>query len=559
MMIKKINTLSAVVERLQQKRNKFDEKKLRNKLLFSLSLATLAAASSLCSFAQTSSFTQTNIISDGSVSAAKTDSRLINPWGLAIGKAFWIDSPGSGFSLVVDAQGNPQPPLAVAVPAPASAAVGTVGQPTGVVFNADTTNFILPVNSQSAVFLFATLGGTIAAWNPPLTAAVTVADHSAAKAVYTGLATDVNSTGSFLLAANQASGAIDVFDSKFAPAQLAGTFADPTLPANFHAFSVHIINGQVYVGYTQIDPTTGKRVLGAGLGFVNIFDLNGNFVKRAISQGNLNAPWGIVLAPAGFGSFSNDLLVGNFGDGVINVYDPTSFTLIGQLQDSKGNVLVNSGLWDLVFGAKNVGDPNTLFFAAGVNGTKGGLFGSIAVAAPPAGSGDFSLTSAASTVTVTGGQSATLSLSLAGTNGFSGPVSLSCSGLPAGDSCAFNPASVNISGTAATTDMVTISTVANQASMAALHHNGRSPLSGIALAFAGPLGLLALVGLRRRSAGLRGAVLVIAMSFLSFGILGCSGSSHAATPPAMPVTTQVMINATSGTTTHSIPVSLTVD
>src|SRR6187402_770805 len=354
MMLKKIEALSAVVERLQQKRNNFDEKKLRNKLVFSLSLATLAAASSLYSFAQTSSFTQTNIVSDGSVAAAKTDPNLINPWGIAIGKAFWVDSPGSGLSLIYDAQGNPQPPTTVAVPAPASAAAGTKGQPTGVAFNADTTVFKIPVNGQSAQFVFATLGGTIAAWNSALTAAVTVADNSAAKAVYTGLAIDVNPTGSFVLAANQASGAVDVFDSNFAPAVLAGTFADPTLPAGFHAFSVHIVNGQVYVAYTQVDPTTGKRVLGAGLGFVNIFDLNGNVVKRAISQGNLNAPWGIVLAPSGFGSFSSDLLVGNFGDGVINVYDPTTFTLIGQLQDSKGNVLVNSGLWDLVFGAKNV-------------------------------------------------------------------------------------------------------------------------------------------------------------------------------------------------------------
>ncbi|ADV81105.1 TIGR03118 family protein [Terriglobus saanensis] len=554
MMIKKIDALSTVVERLQQKLYKFDQKKLRNKHVLSLSLAALTAASS---FAQTSSFTQTNIISsDSSIPAAKTDSRLINPWGLAIGKAFWIDSPVSGFSLVVDPQGNPQPPLAVAVPPPASAAPGTAGQPTGVVFNADTANFILPVNSQSAVFLFATLGGTIAAWNTPLTAAVTVADNSAAKAVYTGLAVDVNSTGSFLLAANQASGAVDVFDSKFAPAQLAGTFADPTLPTGFHAFSVHIINGQVFVGYTQIDPATGKRVLGAGLGFVNIFDLNGNFVKRAISNGNLNAPWGIVLAPSGFGSFSGDLLVGNFGDGVINVYDPTNFTLIGQVQDSKGNVLVNSGLWDLVFGAKGVGDPNTLFFAAGVNATKGGLFGSIAVAAPPAGSGDFTLAAATPTVSVTAGQSATVSLSLAGTNGFTGAIALSCSGLPTGDNCTFNPASVTLSGTAAATDVVTITTAPHQASIAAPHRNGKSPFSGIALAFAGPLGMLALVGLRRRSASLRGAVLVIAMSFLSFGMIGCGDdSSH----PTAPVTTQVMINATAGGTTHSIPVTLTVN
>jgi len=517
------------------------------KASLSVFLTVAAGVFSSTCLAQTSSFVQTNIVSDGSVPAMKTDPNLLNPWGIAIGKAFWIDSPGSGLSLIDDAQGNQQFTVAV----PPAVSTSPHGEPTGVVFNGDTTLFKIPTNGQAAQFVFATLDGTVAAWNSALTAAVTVANNSASKAVYTGIAIDTNTTGSFLLVANQASGAIDVFDSNFAPAHLAGTFADPTLPENFHAFAVHVINDQVYVTYTEIDPAKGTRVAGAGLGFVNIFDLNGNFVKRAISQGNLNEPWGVVLAPAGFGSYGGDLLVGNFGDGVINVFDPNSFALLGQLQDAKGNVLVNTGLWDLVFGAKNVGDPNTLFFAAGVNGTKGGLFGTIAASTPPAGNPDFTLQSSTTTLTIQNGQSGNFNISLAGTNGFSGPVTLSCSGLPSGDSCSFNPSNLNLSGTA-TTVAVTIATAKTTASAYGL---------GLSVAFAGPLGLFALVGLRRRSAVLRGVLFIAALALIPFGMMGCSSSSHDQSNPSAgtPVTTQIMVNATAGSITHSIPVSLTVN
>jgi uncharacterized protein (TIGR03118 family) len=517
--------------------------------LLSLFIVAMAALFPLGSSAQTSSYIQTNIVSDGSVPAMKTDRNLLNPWGVAIGKAFWIDSPGSGLSLIDDAQGAQQFTVAV----PPAVSTSPHGQPTGVAFNGDSTNFKIPVNGQAAQFIFATLDGTVAAWNSALTAAVTVVNDSAAKAAYTGIAIDMNTTGSFLLLANQASGAVDVFDNNFASAKLAGDFSDPTVPVNFHAFSVHIINNQVYVGYTEVDPTTGKRVTGAGLGFINIFDLDGKVVKRAISQGNLNAPWGIVLAPAGFGSYGGDLLVGNFGDGVINVFDPNSFALLGQLQDAKGNVLVNSGLWDMVFGAKNVGDPNTLFFAAGVNGTKGGLFGSIAAVAPPAGNPDFTLQSTATALTVQNGQSGNLNVSLAGSNGFNGAVTLSCSGLPSGDSCSFNPASINLSGTSATTVAVTIATAKATTSAYAM---------GMTLAFISPLGLFGLVVLRRRPTYLRGVLFVAALTVISFGVLGCSSSSnHDQSNPApnTPVTTQIMVNATAGAISHSLPVALTVN
>ena len=520
-----------------------------------LFFAAVAALASLPAVAQISSYTQTNIVSDGSAQASKTDPNLVNPWGIAIGKAFWLDSPGSGFSLIDDAQGNQQ--FTVAVPPAISSSAH--GMPTGVVFNTNTTVFPIP-KSTASQFIFATLDGTIAAWNSTTPQAVTIVNNSSAKAVYTGIAIETNAKGTFLLAANQITGGgIDVFDSNFAPAKLQGSFADPSLPSGFSPFSVHVISENVYVAYTQIDPATGKRILGAGLGFLDIFDTNGNLLKRAISQGNLNAPWGVAIAPAGFGSFGGDLLVGNFGDGVINVFDPNNFALKGQLQDAKGNVITNSGLWEIIFGANNVGDPNTLFFSAGINATKGGLFGSITVAAPPAGNPDFALQSATAALTVQNGQAGTLSISLTGKNGFSGPVTLSCSGLPTGDSCTFSPSTINLSGTAATNVTVSIATATTSAAAHPFF-----PGTGITMALAGPIGMLALYGLSRRSTVLRGATLALTLALVSTAVIGCSSSASSnkdqgQTDPSAPVTTNIMINAAAGTTTHSIPVALTVD
>ncbi|RZU39146.1 TIGR03118 family protein [Edaphobacter modestus] len=521
----------------------------------SLLLAAITAFSPLVSTAQTSSYTQTNIVSDGSVDASKTDPNLINPWGIAIGKAFWIDSPGSGLSLVDDAQGNPQ----FTVTVPAASATAAHGMPTGVVFNADTTVFQIP-NSAAAQFIFGTLDGTIAAWNSTTTQAITVVNNSATKAVYTGIAIDTNTTGTFLLAANQIpGGSIDVFDKNFSPTHLAGSFSDPSLPAGFSPFSVHVLQGNVYVAYTQVDPATGKRVLGAGLGFVDIFDANGNLVKRAISAGNLNAPWGVAIAPSGFGSFSGDLLVANFGDGVINAFDPNSFASKGSLQDAKGNVIVNSGLWEIVFGAKNVGDPNTLFFSAGINGTKGGLFGSIGVASPPVGNPDFALKSNVSSLTVKNGQAGTLSISLTPQNDFNTPASFSCSGLPSGDSCTLAPATVNLAGSSTTNVTVSISAASTAASASA---RSVHPPTGLTFAFICPLGMFAFFEVRQRSTILRGLSLALVLAFLSTAVIGCDSTSskdQSVAPPAAPVTTNIMINAASGNIAHSIPIALTVN
>jgi len=362
------------------------------------------------------------------------------------------------------------------------------------------------------LFLFGTLDGTIAAWNATSgSQAVTVVNNSA-KASYTDIALNTNATGTFLLAANFKQGTVDVFDSTFASHALAGNFTDSTLPAGYSPFGIHSIGGNVYVTYAQVNATTGESV-GAGLGYVDEFDNNGNFVTRVASQSVLNAPWGMALAPAGFGSFGGDLLIGNFGDGVINAFDPKTFTLVGSLNTSAGAPIANPGLWEICFGQNSgqtttLGDPNTLYFAAGINGEKGGLFGSIAVAPPATGAGSFSLQASANTLSVTGGAAGNLTLTLAATNGFNGPVTFSCS--PATVACTFNPATVTLSGSGTTSVTVAIASVAPVAAppttgggynRSAANHpvhlfHSRTDLT---LAFIGPVGLLTFAGLKRRS------------------------------------------------------------
>lgn len=277
----------------------------------------------------------------------------------------------------------------------------------------------------------------------------------------------------------------------------------------------------------------------------------------------------MALAPTGFGSYGGDLLVGNFGDGTINVYDPVSFALKGQLQDASGTTIVNTGLWEIIFGTNGVGDPNTLYFAAGINGEKDGLFGSIAVAPPSAGTPDFSFQATTNAVSISTGQTGSLTLSLAATNGFSGPVSLSCSGLPTGDTCTFSPTSISLSGSASTPVMVSIGTSAAAAPPVVspymankvthlLHSHG-----SLTLAFLGPFGILTLFGVKRKSAMLRGSVLVIVFTLFTLTAIGCSSSPSQKQPAsnpttAAPTTSQIMINATSGAITHSVTVALTI-
>jgi uncharacterized protein (TIGR03118 family) len=533
-----------------------------------LVVGALSSTLSIGATAQTSStFVQTNIISDGgpgSVAAQITDPTLINPWGVSVGPAIWIDKAGSG-SVAVDTAAG-----AIVIPSvtiPAAASTSAQGSPSGTVYNSAGTGFNLP-GGASAFFIFGTLDGTIAAWNATSgTQAVTVVNNSA-KASYTDIALDTNATGTFLLAANFKQGTVDVFDSTFAAHALTSSFADPTLPPGYSPFGIHSIGGNIYVTYAQVNATTGESV-GAGLGYVDEFDNNGKFIARVAGQGVLNAPWGMALAPAGFGSFGGDLLVGNFGDGVINAFDPKTFALVGSLNTSAGTPIANPGLWEIFFGQNSgqittLGDPNTLYFAAGINGEKGGLFGSIAVAPPATGVGSFNLQASSTTLNVTGGGTGNLMLSLAGTNGFSGPVTFSCS--PASVVCTFNPATVTLSGSGTTSVAVAIASVAPVAAPPPPGGYNRSanrsvPLfhsrTGLTLAFIGPVGLLAFAGLKRRSI-LAGGSLFALLLTVAAAITGCSSSTAPATTPPTPSTTQVTVNAVSGSITQSVMVTFTV-
>jgi len=533
-------------------------------------LLTITSIASLAN-AQTAGYSQTNLISDGAVTATNTNPSLINPWGLSIGTDFWIDAAGSGLSLVTDANGNPSFNVAI----PPAASTSAHGSPSGTVFNPDDTVFTIP-NSTSASFLFATLDGTIAAWNASTPQAVTVVNNSDTNASYTDIVIDTNSTGTFLLAANFASGNVDVFDKNFAAAHLAGSFSDPGLPAGYSPFGIHNIGGKIYVTYAQLNSSTGRETVGAGLGYVDVFDTNGNLLSEAISQSVLNAPWGMALAPAGFGTFAGDLLVGNFGDGTINAFDPTSFAFKGTLQNTSGTTITNSGLWEIVFGTSNTGgagDPNTLYIAAGLNGGKDGVVAAITVAQPSSGTGSFSFASTTGSVMASSSTPGTLDLSLTGSGGFSGPVTLSCSGLPSGASCSFSPATLQLSGTTAATSVLTVSeAAAAQPTPTPAPPTGYTERSSLksshapyALAFLAPLGLLGFAGIRKRRSLLKGALLMAAAAVVSFGMMGCSSTSPAAaTAPSSPVTTQpattqFTVNATSGSITQSMTVTLTLD
>jgi len=509
------------------------------------------------------SYTQSNLISDGSVKAQQTDPNLINPWGVAIGQQtpFWINTAGTGLSEVYDSGQNKQ--FIVTIP-PATNA--TTGSPTGIAFNPSATDFVLK-QGGAATFIFDALDGTISAWNSSLVNAQTVVDNSTTGASYTGLAIANNGTANFVLAANFAANKIDVFDTKFASTKLNGTFIDPTIPQGFAPFNVHVLNNQVYVMYAMQSPNGGPPTAGAGAGFVSIFDANGNFLNRAISAGNLNAPWGLALAPASFGTFGGTLLVGNFGDGTINAYDPSTFALKGQLQDATGKTLVNDRLWEILFGQNGTGDPNTLYFSAGVNDEKGGLFGSIAVTAPPA-AGDFQLAASAPSVTLNQGAPGTVQISITPTGGFSSPVNLSVTGLPSGLTFQFAPSSItptdgNVVNATLTISGAPITTPTNPYSTAlrGRPHNSRMVVaSGVF-----PLGFAGLfpVWRRRKRVSTYIGICGGSLSLLAFALTlgGCSGASTASSTPTTPVTpgtAMVTVSATSGSIVHTTTLALTV-
>ena len=354
----------------------------KGKTIFVLAVMLLVLATSFSTAGAANSFLQTNLVSNIPGLAKFTDPDLVNPWGISHSPTspFWVSDNGTGLSTLYNGAGVKQG-LVVTIPPPAGGTPPSA--PTGQVFNG-TGSF--QVNAGlPALFIFATEDGTISGWNPAAnpTIAILKVDNSGSGAVYKGLAIGNNGAGDFLYAANFTGNRIDIFDSNFAPASLPGSFIDPNLPSGYAPFNIQNLGGQLFVTYAVQNGKDDQP--GSGNGIVDVFDTSGNFVKRLISNGGaLNSPWGLEIAPAGFGDFAGDLLVGNFGDGLINVYDPVSGIFIDNLKGIDGKPIAIDGLWGLIVGnGGNGGDINTLYFTAGPNDEANGLFGSLAPAPLP--------------------------------------------------------------------------------------------------------------------------------------------------------------------------------
>jgi uncharacterized protein (TIGR03118 family) len=349
---------------------------MKNTVFLPLALFAISAAQSQ---PRRDVYLQHNLVSDLPAHAEVKDPNLVNPWGIAVGPAspFWIADNKTGVSTLYDSAGRPFPsatPLTVTIPPPAG---GTApSSPTGIVFNG-TASFML--SGAPALFIFSTEDGTIAAWNlldPPH--APIKFDNSASGAVYKGIAIATNNGANFVYATNFHAGTIDVFDTNFAPA---GSFTDPTVPAGYAPFGIRNIGGNLYVTFALQDSDKHDDVGGAGHGFVDVFKPDGTF-HRLISNGDLNSPWGLAVAPNNFGAFSGNLLVGNFGDGLIHAFDTATGTPTGTLLGPSGRALQIPGLWGLTFGNGSLGgDLGTLYFTAGIPGPgqieDHGLFGAI--------------------------------------------------------------------------------------------------------------------------------------------------------------------------------------
>jgi uncharacterized protein (TIGR03118 family) len=321
-------------------------------------------------------FTEVDLVSDVAGRAAVTDPHVVNAWGLALSATspLWIANNGSDTSTLAAGGVGGAPPTIPAL------VVATAGAPTGQAFNGG-TQFVVtgPSGSGPARFLFDTEGGDLLAWNPAASPTTAISVSHVDGAVYKGLAIGSNEFGSFLLAADFHNARIDVFDSLFRRSNLpAPAFTDPRLPRGYAPFNVDFLNGHAYVTYAKqdtTDPTGVTELHGQGLGFVDVFDRFGRLERRIASRGTLNAPWGLEIAPASFGAIAGDLLVGNFGDGRISVFDPANGRFRGLLRNTQGRPMAIDGLWDLLHGTAGTGGTDAVWFSAGPNDEEHGLVG----------------------------------------------------------------------------------------------------------------------------------------------------------------------------------------
>jgi uncharacterized protein (TIGR03118 family) len=346
-----------------------------------LALLTCALALSTSLLAAPGDYLVVPLVADQANGQPTTDTNLVNGWGIVAGPTtpLWVSDNGTGMSTIYNGLGAQQTPTSPVVIPPVNPS-DPHGVPTGIVFNLGasptSTDFLVGGAGTAARFHWATEDGAIAAWAGG--ASATLKFIATDGAVYKGLAMAGDGDKHFrLYAADFHNGKIDVIDSTFAKIGVPGAFSDPSIPDGFAPFNIMNIQGNLYVAYAMQQPGSDDEQAGPGLGFVNVFDSDGFLIERVASRGKLNAPWGMALAPDGFGKFSNHLLVGNFGDGTINAYNVKGFTFAGQLH-ANNKVLKIDGLWGITFGNGFQQQPtDTLFFAAGPGDEGHGLFGSI--------------------------------------------------------------------------------------------------------------------------------------------------------------------------------------
>src|SRR5580692_806597 len=314
-----------------------------------------------------------NLVSDLANIADHQDKNLVNPWGVGFGATpFWVGNSGSGTATLYGGTGAP---IALVVTIPQAGNAGTAGPVTGVIFNpfASNANAFDVQTGKSALFLFCSQDGVVTGWNGGVsgTKASILFDNSKSGAVYKGCALGGTAAAPYLFAANFNAGTVDVYDGalNLNPAAYNKSFSNPTIPAGFAPFNVQNIGGTLFVTYAKQDAQKQDEVGGAGNGYVAMFNLNGSLIANLISQGPLNSPWGMAIAPANFAPFAGALLVGNFTDGKINAFNATTGSLLGTLNDTTGNPIAIPGLWSLNFGSgAQSEDTGTLYITAGIGG-----------------------------------------------------------------------------------------------------------------------------------------------------------------------------------------------
>lgn len=572
-------------------------RRLKTALAFAACSLALAGISQTATAQTAGTYAMTPLLADSSaalpgVTVPNINPNFIDPWGVAGGNTLWINTNVTGLSYVSAINGvlnsgfsNNTPGTTTSVPAVPPAVSGSgPGQPTGIVQNTVTGGFLLSNNAQAS-FIFCTLDGTISGWNGALKSSgnlgLIAVNNNAQNAVYNGMAlitnTSANYAGSYLLVANFGAGAdVEIYNTTFKRVTaLQGSFTDPSVPAGYAPYNVVSIGSQVYVTYMlrttpPFAPNTGsyQEIFGTGNGFVSVFDLSGNFITRAIpTGGNLNAPWGVTVAPAGFGIYGGDLLVGNFADGLITAYNPTTYAYQGVVADVNGKPIAYPGLWAIFVSTATAtatapaAAPNSIYFTAGIANETHGLFGYIqsgptSATAPQT----YNLSTSTQSVSLGQGVSTSLNFSIAPSNGFSGMVSLSCSNLPVQATCSFSSPQVAVAANAPATGTLTIQTSSGTAGYARMTLAGFGGNKMLGL-FAGVLMLLGTVITLRSRKRLGGITVIVLLGSLFACVAlvsGCS-SSMAGTPSTPEGTSKVAITATSGNISQTATISVIVN